>query len=447
MVGPVAGSSMAATAVEDEQTRASSEESEKIATKVENGNVAEVVPFDPYAADYPDGGVRAWFIVAGGVCTTFSTFGYVNSWGVFQSYYEETLLKDSSPSNIAWIGSVQYSMVFIPALVSGHFFDRGHLKIPFLVASSILVVATFLVGQCTQYWHFLLCQGFLVGISSGVLFGPITAVVGHWFKKKRGLATGFMATGSSIGGTVFPIVARKLIPIVGFSWTLRIMGFVLICSLGVANLAVRRRLPPKHVAGGLFNPAAFKNPAYTVYCASGIVAFLGLYTVLTYIDVSATSVGISPDFSFYLISIANAASLFGRLMSGVATDKLGAVNVITPMTAIAAVMTYLWPLARSKGSFIAIAIVYGFSSGAYVSSFLLPMYHLGDIADVGRRSGMAMTLTAIGALAGPPISGAINTASGGYSAVGYYAGSVVLASIGLMLLTRYLVLRKLWGKF
>ncbi|KAJ7935198.1 major facilitator superfamily domain-containing protein [Mycena leptocephala] len=356
-------------------------------------------------------------------------FGYVNAWGVFQSYYEETLLKDSSPSNIAWIGSVQYSMIFVPGLVSGHFFDRGHLKVPFFVSSVTLVAATFLIGQCTQYWHFLLCQGFAVGISAGILFGPVNAVLGHWFKKKRGVALGFLASGSSVGGTLFPIVARNLIPRVGFPWTLRIMGFILLCSLGIANLAVRRRLPPKHVAGGLFNPAAFKNPAYTVYCFSGIVTFFGLYTLLTYIDVSATSVGVSPNFSFYLISMANGASLFGRLTAGFMADKFGAVNVITPFTMVAAIMTYIWPLARSKGSFVAIAVVYGFSSGAYISSFMLPMYQLGEIADVGRRSGMTMTLTAIGA------------------AVGYYAGSMILASIVLMLITRHLVLGKLWGKF
>lgn len=119
----------------------------------------------------------------------------MNAWGVFQAYYEETLLKDSSPSDMyvffaiytfsdreasAWIGSVQvflstvsvylsngasqYSMVFLPALLSGHYFDRGHLKIPFFLSSALVVAATFLVGQCTKYWHFLLCQGFAVGV-------------------------------------------------------------------------------------------------------------------------------------------------------------------------------------------------------------------------------------------------------------------------------------------
>jgi len=50
--------------------------------------------------------------------------------------------------------------------------------------------------------------------------------------------------------------------------------------------------------------------------------------------------------------------------------------------------------------------------------------NLGGEDDVGRRIGMFMTITAVGALAGPPISGAINAATGGFKAVGIYAGIV-----------------------
>jgi MFS transporter, MCT family, solute carrier family 16 (monocarboxylic acid transporters), member 10 len=60
--------------------------------------------------------------------------------------------------------------------------------------------------------------------------------------------------------------------------------------------------------------------------------------------------------------------------------------------------------------------------GAYTSSFQMPLYDLGDTDDLGRRAGMCMTFAAIGSIMGPPISGAINKATGGYSAVGFYAG-------------------------
>lgn len=51
-----------------------------------------------------------------------------------------------------------------------------------------------------------------------------------------------------------------------------------------------------------------------------------------------------------------------------------------------------------------------------------PLIAMGDVHEVGLRMGMFFTLLALGALAGPPISGAINEATGGYKAVGYYAG-------------------------
>jgi hypothetical protein len=63
-----------------------------------------------------------------------------------------------------------------------------------------------------------------------------------------------------------------------------------------------------------------------------------------------------------------------------------------------------------------------FGSGAFVCLLSVPVIAMGEIQDVGRRVGMSMTILAFGALAGPPISGAINNATGGYKAVGYYAG-------------------------
>ena len=111
-----------------------------------------------------------------------------------------------------------------------------------------------------------------------------------------------------------------------------------------------RRLPPVNVKGGLWDWAALKNPAYAVYCISGATTFLGLYTsefacpffassmsgrwsnvfvtnarriVLTYIPISAVQVGVSNDFAFYLIAIANGSSAFGRVSAGLLADRVG----------------------------------------------------------------------------------------------------------------------------
>lgn len=93
-----------------------------------------------------------------------------------------------------------------------------------------------------------------------------------------------------------------------------------------------------------------------------------------------------------------------------------------PFTLFAGILTYAWPFASSTASLIVVTLIYGFCSGTYVSLLSAPIMNLGGEDDVGRRIGMFMTITAVGALTGPPISGAINAATGGFKAVGIYAG-------------------------
>ncbi|KAF9076392.1 MFS general substrate transporter [Rhodocollybia butyracea] len=398
--------------------------------------------------DFPDGGLRAWLVVLGTAFSTLASFGYINSWGVFQSYYEQTLLKDHSPSSIAWIGSLQICLVFLPALFSGRLFDLGIFKFPFMVASAVLVVSTFLVAQCTQYWQFVLCQGLATGLGVGMIFGPSLSILGHWFKQKRGIAMGLTTFGSSVGGTFFPIATRRLIPVIGFPWTMRILAFILLFALCIPCLTLARRLPPKAASGGLFNFRLFTDsPPFSIYSGATVCMFLGLFTVLTYIDISAVTYGVSSEHSFYLVAIANASSAVGRLVTGFVVDKSGAINFIAPTTFLTGIITFVWPFTKSVSSLTAIAVLYGFLSGTIVSGFLIPAFLLGEVEDIGRRTGMIMTMGAIGGLFGTPISGAINRVTGGFVHVGYFAGSMIILSGTLMLVTRHFVLRKLWGKF
>ncbi|KAL0570113.1 hypothetical protein V5O48_011851 [Marasmius crinis-equi] len=47
-----------------------------------------------------DGGRRAWLVLAGAFMVIFMTYGYVNSWGIFQAYYAKNLLRASSSSSM-----------------------------------------------------------------------------------------------------------------------------------------------------------------------------------------------------------------------------------------------------------------------------------------------------------------------------------------------------------
>ncbi|KAG1756874.1 MFS general substrate transporter [Suillus paluster] len=358
-------------------------------------------------AGAPDGGLTAWLVVLAVNLVLFSTIGLANAWGVFQAYYEENLLSHTAPSTIAWIGSTQYALMYLPALAAGRLFDLGYFKIPCFAASCIFVACTFITAECTQYWQFFLVQGLGLGASGGVIFGPAIVVISHWFDKRRGLALSLAAMGASIGSTVFPAAAQKLIPSVGFKWSMRVFGCILAATLGIANILMKRRLRPANVSGGLFNLKAFRNKAYAVFCISGIMAFLGLYTELTYISVSAVAIGVSKNISFYILAIANASSTFGRVSAGLIADRVGPLNTMAAFTAVAGITTVAWPFAKNESQLIVITVINGFSAGGYVALFTAPAVAMGEIEDCRAPS--------------PPISGAIRTASEGFVDAGYYA--------------------------
>jgi hypothetical protein len=49
--------------------------------------------------------------------------------------------------------------------MSGRLFDLGYLRSILIIASINLVVCTFLIAECHEFWQLLLCQGFGVGVS------------------------------------------------------------------------------------------------------------------------------------------------------------------------------------------------------------------------------------------------------------------------------------------
>ncbi|KAL4063341.1 MFS general substrate transporter [Scleroderma citrinum] len=398
--------------------------------------------------DFPDGGLRAWSVVIGAVLISFSTFGWVNSFGVFQTYYQQNTFRDQSASDISWIGSIQYGLIFVPALFTGRLLDIGYYNVPLAVSSIIYVIVLFLVAECRTFLQVILCQGVATGFLAGMLFGSTPAIVSHWFLKKRSQAFGVLAMGSSIGGTILPIATQQLFGKVGFKWAIRIMAFILAFVVLIANLLLRPRLPTSNVKGGLFNWAAFKNPAFTCCVIAYNVTLLGLFVPLIYIDLSGQASGLSPNFTFYLIAIANCASLIGRLSSGILADRYGALNALIPFTLIGGIMSFAWPYVTSHVvPLVIVTVVYGCSIGAFVSLIPSTPARLGGMNDAGRRIGMAMTAMAFGAAGGPPLAGAIHTRSGGFEAVGLYCGGVIVLGCILLAITRYLAIGKWAGKF
>jgi hypothetical protein len=166
----------------------------------------------------PDGGVQAWTQCFCAWMVIMNTWGFVNSFGAFQTYYT-VILPHIPPSTISWIGSVQAFLMFFLGAFSGRALDAGFFVPTVVVGIIFQLVGIFTLSFATKYWHLFLTQGVLTGIGGGIFFCPVMGLLSTYFLKRRGLALGLATTGNSVGGIVYPVIVRQLLPKIGFGWT------------------------------------------------------------------------------------------------------------------------------------------------------------------------------------------------------------------------------------
>ena len=395
----------------------------------------------------PDGGLQAWLQVLGSWVVLADTWGIVNSFGPWLTYYEKELLVGVSASDLSWIGSLQAALLMFVGPIAGPLFDAGYFNELLWVGLFLIVFGLFMTSLCTTYWQLMLAQGVCVGLGCGLTFLPSTAILSQYFHKRRALAIGIASTGSPIAGVVIPIIFGKLVSTVGFPWATRCVAFILLAVSTIPLATMRTRTPPSGRKRSLVDRDALRDVPFLLCCLGIAITFLTLYVAYFYLQLFALEFDIvhSLSFSNYLVTIMSAGSIIGRVAPNYAADKLGSLNMLTVVTFISGILCLAWLGIRNLGGVVAFAFLYGLFSGGIVSITPSVIVDLTpDLSLVGTRMGMTFAVTAVAVLCGTPIGGAIlksNTETAWLAAIGYSAAALLLGGVAL-LASRALLYRK-----
>ncbi|PYH82956.1 MFS monocarboxylate transporter [Aspergillus uvarum CBS 121591] len=405
-------------------------------------NGSQTVPVSPSDDKAPeptfDTGLISWIQVIGSWFLFFNSWGVINTWGAFQTYYEENTLKHMSSSSIAWIGSLQAFLLMLFGVVTGPLFDAGYFRALLGFGTIMLPFSLMMVSLSTKFWQLILCQGILLGLSAGCLFVPSVAILPQYFKQKRGLANGLAASGSSIGGVIYPIMLDQLQRRAGFAWATRAVGFLSFGTCCISFCIMRMRFPPKEKRK-LVQLSAFKEPVFTMFCVGMFLGFLGFYNFLFYIQSYAIDTKIvNATLGFYLLAMLNAGSTFGRICPNFIADHIGPMNVLLPAATATAILAFAWIGVHNVPGIIVLSVLYGLCSGGFVSLPPVVMASITkDIRDLGTRLGMLFAVTSIGLLIGTPIGGAILSNTGTYLGVQLFTGCCLITSSAIFAALRY----------
>ena len=266
------------------------------------------------------------------------------------------------------------------------------------------------------YWHFILSFSLAGGLGTSLIFTPAISAIAHFFAVKRAETTGLAATGGSIGGILFPLLLPALFPRIGFAWSIRIMGFIFLFLVIIANLLIRSRLPPKKNGSVWPDFLIFRQLNFALTTAGVFFMEWGLFVPLTYISSWAVKTGVgSPAFAFQLLAILNAASFFGRWLPGYIADRIGRFNtmILAMVMCLFSLICFWLPgsLSTSPRGSVPLAVIFGlifgFGSGSGISLTPVCVGQLCDVEEYGRYYATCYTIVSIGCLTGVPIAGEI----------------------------------------
>ncbi|KAK9688549.1 hypothetical protein K7432_014375 [Basidiobolus ranarum] len=307
-----------------------------------------------------------WLIVLGSFCVHFIVFGLEFTFGVFQQYYEQVKFTQHSSKEIALVGTIESTTCYVVGVLSGPLAERLGFRLSILTGSVILAASLIGASFATQLWQLYLTQGFLLGVGASMVYFPAISAPSHWFVKKRSTAVSLAVSGAGVGGLVFAPGIDALFGLVGFNWTLRILGIVCLLAVGSTAFVLVPQTKPISAIDPV-NPKAkisknlWKDLDFVSLLGMNLLSSLGHLVPFYFISSYAVSCGFTPAKGALLIGILNGASCAGRLVFIFVTERVGRVNqlLICAFCMGASILT-MWLKATSYGVLIAFCLVFGY---------------------------------------------------------------------------------------
>ncbi|KAK9464604.1 major facilitator superfamily domain-containing protein [Lipomyces arxii] len=350
-------------------------------------------------------------------------------------------LIDYSPSTIAWISSIEMFIIVFLGIIVGPVYDIVGPK-PLVYPGTILMaVGMMMTSLCTEFYQFILAQAICTGIGSALLLNPCFSAVSAWFMHSRATALGITTAGASTGGVIIPIVFRKIEVQAGFAWSMRVVAFLSL-ALGLTSCAcISSRIKPPGRRTIPFKRTyvyPFKNIPFSLASLAVFILFFAAYVPNNYIPSFAVYNGFSPSMGAYLSSIQNAGSTLGRILPGIAADRVGRFNMYIGSSIITtAVLLAFWLTSTGHVPIIIFSGLYGFVAGPVMSVWQSMIAEVSPPEEMGARLGMVNAISAFSCLCGIPIAGAILDGNGGkYTGMAIYTAVLMLTSGAIATLAR-----------
>jgi MFS family permease len=264
--------------------------------------------------------------------------------------------------------------------IFGTLSDRLNTQAVVLVGGIIYGAGMLLTAQTRNLWQLYLFFGLMLGVGRSAFLVPLTAMMMKWAGDRKGLAVGFISSGTGVGTFVLPPLTRYLISTSGWQGAFAFLGVVALAVIlptalllrdtpGGKDLQSPGSHPGKARAGEngrwkFLHGAPFWHLFFINFlcCSSHSIPLLH---VMPY----ATDLGVSKMVAASILSLSGATSIVGRIGIGAISDRMGVKRILVAALALQGVMIFWLLGAQATWTFYVFAVFFGIAYGG-----VMPLY-------------------------------------------------------------------------
>ncbi len=303
-----------------------------------------------------------------------------------------------------------------------------------------LVSLGFLSSHVAQFYATLVVIG-LVGNATTQM--GYSRAVSTWFDHRRGLALALVMAGTGVGAIVLPAFAQWLIDAYGWRAAYESLGILaLLCSLPLTLLFVRERpaalTPGAALALGATAAEGMRTRIFWTLVAVLFLNSVSVNGAITHLSALLTDRGIPAQQAAMALSTLGAASLCGRLITGMLLDRFFGPRVSFLLLAGVAAGIAILASARDSSAMLAAAVLIGLGLGAEadITPYLLTRYF--GLRSFSTLYGFTWTAYAIAGAIGPVVMGRAFDLTGSYeSLLSILACATLFSAILMLTMPRY----------
>ena len=296
----------------------------------------------------------------------------------------------------------------------GRLADRLGIALP-LVLGAVLLCAGFVVaGYAPNLLVFSLAHALLIGVGTGVGFGPLMADVSHWFVKRRGLAVVITASGNYVAGTIWPLVMNEAMPAIGWRATYAAMGIAILVTVLPLSFFMRRRpsaatMAEAEAATQIARADVGLSPRLllTLLVVAGFSCCVAMSMPQVHIVAYCGDLGYGVARGAEMLSVMLFLGIISRIGSGFVADKIGGNATLMIGSFMQGVALLLYLFFNGLTSLFVVSGIFGLFQGGIVPMYALICRELLPPRQAGAKIGVVISATIFGMAFGGYAAGVI----------------------------------------